>query len=447
MKVILLAAGRSQRMKPIEDKNFLKFLGKPLVQHQLEQLISVGLRDFVIVGGEHNLARLEELAQMLLDEGSVDSIEVVEQKDLNDGMAGAMMSIEPVVKSGPMFVVSANDVVESKAFEMLMEAKGDGDADGILIAKAMDEYFPGGYLNVKDGFIESIVEKPGAGNEPSNMVNIVLHYFAEAKDLFDALHQVESEKDDRYEVGLDSLFKAGKKFKALPYDGFWQAVKFPWHDLPLKEYFLKQIPKIFPARRIGGWEADIALTAVIKGDVILEEGVKVFDHATIIGPAYIGKNSIVATNAVVRGSMIGDNCVVGYATEVARSYWGDSVWTHSNYIGDSILGNNVSFGAGTVTGNLRFDEGNIPVNIKGEKMDSGRNKFGLITGNHVRSGVNTSFMPGVKIGTNVCIGAGIVIGEDIEDNKFVTGKFELKQYDNKVDVAAINREELKKKLS
>ncbi|HMR01072.1 MAG TPA: hypothetical protein PKA32_01665, partial [Candidatus Gracilibacteria bacterium] len=78
---------------------------------------------------------------------------------------------------------------------------------------------------------------------------------------------------------------------------------------------------------------------------------------------------------------------------------------------------------------------------------SGRNKFGLITGNHVRSGVNTSFMPGVKIGTNVCIGAGIVIGEDIEDNKFVTGKFELKQYDNKVDVAAINREELKKKLS
>ena len=51
MKVLLLAAGRSKRMKPIEDKNFLSFIGKPLIQHQLELIKSAGLNDVVIVGG------------------------------------------------------------------------------------------------------------------------------------------------------------------------------------------------------------------------------------------------------------------------------------------------------------------------------------------------------------------------------------------------------------
>jgi len=193
--------------------------------------------------------------------------------------------------------------------------------------------------------------------------------------------------------------------------------------------------------------AEIAKSAVIRGNVYLEDGVKVMDHATIVGPAYIGKNSVVAGNALVRGACIGANCVVGYATEVARSFLGDRVWTHSNYVGDSVIGNNVSFGAGTVTGNLRFDEGNISVNVRGAKFDSGRNKFGLITGDHVRSGINTSFMPGVKIGTNVCVGAGLIVGTDIENNKFVTGKTELIIGENLLDISAMNRDHMKNKLS
>ena len=45
MKTLLLAAGRSKRAKPIEDKNFLKFCGKYLIEHQLEALTKAGLTD------------------------------------------------------------------------------------------------------------------------------------------------------------------------------------------------------------------------------------------------------------------------------------------------------------------------------------------------------------------------------------------------------------------
>ena len=173
---------------------------------------------------------------------------------------------------------------------------------------------------------------------------------------------------------------------------------------------------------------------------MIEEGVKIMDNAVIVGPAYIGKNSVVATNALVRDSHIGENCVIGFGTEIARSHLGNNVWTHTNYIGDSVIGNNVSFGAGTVTGNLRLDEGNIQVNISGEKIDSGMNKFGLVTGDNVRVGINTSFMPGVKIGKNCMIGGGIIVANDVEDNKFVYGKMELVVKDNKIDVGKINRD-------
>ncbi len=193
-------------------------------------------------------------------------------------------------------------------------------------------------------------------------------------------------------------------------------------------------------------DAQIADTAVIKGDVIIKEGVRIFDHATINGPCYIGKNAVVANNSLVRDSMINEGCVIGYSTEIARSSIGKNVWTHANYIGDSIISDNCSFGSGTVTGNLRLDEKNISVNIKGEKISSETNKFGLITGENIRCGINTSFMPGVKIGSNCVIGAGLVIPYDIEENKFVKGNVKLEIRENKAKLEKDARNKMRGKI-
>jgi len=445
MKVVLLAAGRSKRLKPIEDKNFLQFLGKPLIQHQLEQLLSVGLSDVVVVGGSHNLPKLRELTKVLPKKLKVT---FVEQKDLDAGMAGAMIAAEKVVKAEPILVVSGNDMVEKKAFLDVMKAAKDLKVDGLLLGKKVLSYFPGGYLNVRsNGLIASIVEKPGAGKEPSKLVNLVVHYFKDGQKFIGIVKKAKSSRDDKYEVAISQMIDNGGKMKVVPYEGFWQPIKYPWHVIDLMNYFIGNIEKIFPKGRVGGKKAEVAKTATIRGqNVYLEDGVKIMDNAIVIGPAYIGKNTIIASNAMVRASHVGPNCVIGFGSEVARSYLGDTVWTHTNYIGDSVIGNNCSFGAGTVTGNLRLDEKNIPVNIQGEKVDSGTNKFGLITGDNVRCGINTSFMPGIKIGNNSFVGAGIVIAQDIEDNKFVYAKTELVIKDNVAQLDEKKREEMKKKM-
>lgn len=447
MKVVVLAAGRSKRLKPIEDKNFLQFLGKPLIQHQLEQLMKVGLKDFVVVGGVHNLAKLRQLAKTMRAK-----IQVVEQKNLDEGMAGGVLAAEKLVKQEPMLIVSANDVVENSAYELMLKAIKSESADkkhgdfSLLVGKKIDSYFPGGYLKVaNNGTMMGIVEKPKPGTEPSKLINLVIHYHHNSESLFKALHKAKSTKDDRYEVALDSLIQAGVHMKAVRYEGFWQAIKYPWHVLDVMNHFLKG--------RIGGAKAQVAKSATLRGsknggagEIYLEDGVKIMDNAVIIGPAYIGENTVIATNALVRGSHIGANCVIGFGTEVARSYLGDHVWTHTNYVGDSIIGNDVSFGSGTVTGNLRLDEGNISVTIGDEKVDSGRNKLGLITGDHVRAGINSSFMPGVKIGSNSVVGPGIAVSQDVPDNKYVYGKTELIMKDNKVQIDAKKRAAMKKTL-
>jgi len=74
------------------------------------------------------------------------------------------------------------------------------------------------------------------------------------------------------------------------------------------------------------------------------------------------------------------------------------------------------------------------------------NKFGLITGKNIRAGINTSFMPGIKIGSNSMIGAGIIVPYDIPENSFVKGKIELEIKPNKAKVSNESREEMMKKL-
>ncbi len=135
MKVIVLAAGRSKRLKPIEDKNFLEFLGKPLIQLQLEQMAAAGLKDFIVVGGAHNLNKLRALAKVMKP-----TFKVVEQKNLDEGMAGAVLSVERLVKNEPMLIVSANDVVDVEAYRLMMKAAQDKEFDSFLIGKKMKEY-------------------------------------------------------------------------------------------------------------------------------------------------------------------------------------------------------------------------------------------------------------------------------------------------------------------
>ncbi|MBN1258494.1 NTP transferase domain-containing protein [Candidatus Peregrinibacteria bacterium] len=435
MQVILLAAGQSTRLSPIADKNTLEFCGRPLIELQVAAVKAAKLRDIVVVANKFNMEKVKEALK------KYNNIIVVEQKKLEDGMAGGVLAGAEKVSHKNILVMSANDVFEPALFEKIIEASKK-TVDGVIPGKKPESYFPGGYLKLdKHDFITEVVEKPGAGKEPSKYVNLVCHVYNNFPAFAGYLKKAKSKKDDRYEMALSEYIKKGKaKMALLKYHGYWQPIKYPWDVLALMSFYMgKQQAKIDKS-------AKIAKSAHIKGDVYIGPNTQVFENAVIHGPAYIAEGCVIATNALVRESMLGKNCVIGFSTEVARSYLNHDVWTHSNYVGDSIIDHNVSFGSGTVLGNLRFDEGIVKMNIKKDRLESGTNKLGALIGSGTRIGINASTNPGVKIGKNCFIGGGMYIDKDIPDNKMVLLENKWKVMENKVNIEAANRQKFKKGL-
>jgi UDP-N-acetylglucosamine diphosphorylase / glucose-1-phosphate thymidylyltransferase / UDP-N-acetylgalactosamine diphosphorylase / glucosamine-1-phosphate N-acetyltransferase / galactosamine-1-phosphate N-acetyltransferase len=435
MQVILLAAGISSRLDPIQDKNLLEFCGKPLIEHQIAALKKAKLRDIVIVGNPENLENLKKVAKLY------NNVAVVQQEKDEDGMCGAVLAASKLIKHKNVFILSTNDMMEEGTFEKVVEASKEAQ-EGLIVAKKMLKYFPGGYLVVdKKGFMTDIVEKPAEGKQPSDLINIVLHVYNDFPALVSLLKKVAGKKDEKYEKALDQYIKkGGAKMSVFRYHGEWQPIKFPWHVLKMMDFFLSRMePKIDKS-------AKISKSATIRGDVFIGPRVQVFENAIIQGPAYISEGCIIGNNAMVRESMLGKNCVIGFATEVTRSYLNHDVWAHSTFIGDSVVDHNVSFGAGTVVGNLRFDEEDIHVNIKSIRHNSGTNKFGVVVGAGARFGINSCTNPGVKIGQDTFIGGNVLVDKDIPDNKMVILEQKLKIVTNTKKADIGDREENKKKL-
>jgi UDP-N-acetylglucosamine diphosphorylase / glucose-1-phosphate thymidylyltransferase / UDP-N-acetylgalactosamine diphosphorylase / glucosamine-1-phosphate N-acetyltransferase / galactosamine-1-phosphate N-acetyltransferase len=260
--------------------------------------------------------------------------------------------------------MGGNDWVDPSIYSELTAISLDWD--GAILAKCVKDYFPGGYLQVDaEGRIQNIIEKPAPDQTPSNLVNIVGHFFKKSADLKAALANAKSEKDDVYEVALDQLFQS-KKFRSVPYEGVWQAIKYPWHVLSMMEVFLEEAGGSFSPmdwdKKAWGWQhkkAHIDPSVVLEGPgIVIDSAARIMPFSKITGPVYIGKNTLVGDFSTIRHSMVGENSVMGSYTELVRSYCAPHVSTHRAYIGDSVVCSEVNFGAFSCTANLRLDKKN-----------------------------------------------------------------------------------------
>jgi len=409
VKALLLLAGKSTRFWPLAEKTLFPVAGKTILEHQLERLKRCGVHEVILVTGEHNT---EETRAMFPD------AEIIQQEDSGLGTRGGLLSALPACGTEKVLIVCGNDLVEDKAIIDVLAAANpstNSGRSGAILGKRMKTYFPGGYLNVENGVAQSIMEKPGAGNEPSDLVNIEVHAHNDASSLLRELESIDNDRDDGYEQALQTMFQQSN-YAVVEYEGAWRAIKFPWHMLDALPFLLESMePRIDPT-------AQIHPTAVIEGPVVIGPGAKVFPHATVKGPCYIGARTVVGNGALVRNSSIGDDCVIGYNTEVQASVLHSHVWTHSTYLGDSVVGRNVSFGAGCVTGNLRLDEGEIQSMHKGNTMGTGRTKFGAIIGNDCRVGIHVSINPGIKIGRHSLVAGHLMVDRDLDEGNYARFK-------------------------
>jgi NDP-sugar pyrophosphorylase family protein len=418
--LVILAGGSSSRLWPLREKSLIRFMDRPLLEHQLNTYVELGVKRVVVICNADNQADIEQVLTNFGKKGQFWETTVQHQPR---GMGDALLTLEPVLLANssepvPVYICQVHDIFQKSFHQEMFRSYQDNPQAALLASYEVDEYFPGGYLVIEGGAIKNIIEKPHPEKVPSNLVNIVAHIHPDLRRLLERVKtEYASDKpgDDHYERAMATLMPE-MTFEPVPYNGAWHPIKYPWHVLEAMHYFLSSLEPYVSL------EANIEKGVNISGPVHIEAGVRIFHGADIRGPVYIGKKCLIGQNAIVRDSMISEDTIVGAKSEVNRSYLGRGTRSHDAMILDTVVadsgenGQHTNLSARMVTANFRADGGPIKSTVKGERINTGRTKFGAVIGAGSFIGIGVETMPGIKIGENCFVGASTLVPEDVPDN-------------------------------
>jgi len=440
MQTVILAGGVGNRVYPLsltKPKPMFKILGKPLLHHVVDTLKEAKLKDFIIVTGH-----LSDQIKSYFGDGSQLGVDIqYTYQDKPLGMAHAIQTTKGLIEDD-FLVVNGDDIFDASLVEKEINTFKDGNADLLLSCKPTKETWNFGVIKVSnDGLVQAIVEKPPIGQEPSNL-GVIGAYILPPK-IFNYYEKVPL-NDMQHELAIQKFIDEGNAVKAVDYNGVFSSYKYPWDLFIINQHLMDKIL----TKPVIENDVNISEKSELEGNVWVSKGTRILGNATIRGPCYIAGNSLIGNSALIWNySSIGANSIVGFSTEIKNSLIGDNCWFHTNYIGDSIIGDNCSFGSGAVTANFRFDEQTVKVKIGNKKIDSSRDKLGVIMSDNCKVGVNATLSPGIKVGPNSIAGPGVCLRDDLEPNKIILIKKESYiTKENKLDLSSTKKEELHARL-
>lgn len=392
MKALILAAGEGKRMRPLTaniPKPLLPVAGKPFLQHIIETLEALEIKDIHLLIGWKDLKIKEYFGDGKKFNVSVTYLHQKERL----GTAHAVSMARSVMSSD--FLCLNGDIVVTKSYiQGLLDFYNTHKGDIMTLAK-VDTPERYGVVELEGERVKDIKEKPKTPK--SNLINAGIYIFT--PDVFAAIDNTQTSSRGEYEI-TDTLkiLMRSNDVHGHVLDEPWVEIGRPWDLLYANETLMKNIKE--------RTEGDMEGHAEVRGAVQIGKGTVIRNGSYIIGPVIIGENCLIGPNSVIRPStVIGNGCNIGNAVEVKNSVIMDfSNIPHQNYVGDSIIGQRCNLGAGTKVANLRLDERNIRVVLKGRRIDTGKRKLGVIMGDDVKTGINSSIDPGTIIGENTFIG-------------------------------------------
>lgn len=396
MQAVVLAAGQSSRFYPFSNgthKTMVYLLGKPILLHTLLGVKASGIKDVVLV------VRDDETVSGYFGDGRKVGLNIkyAIQREPS-GMGDALLKAAGYIK-GDFILLGGNHVNSEKLIKKLIKGKKNKSSGAVLV-KQRENTWDYGVVALKDNFLFSVVEKPKKGTEPSNLC-LASVYFLSDKFL-SALREINKHQYS-FEEALDNYAKR-EKIRVVITDEEILTLKYPWDLLAMKNFLLNGIKKHISKN------VEVSKSAEIVGEVIIENGAKVYEGARIKGPCFIGKNVVVGNNALLRGGVdVEEGAVIGAYMEVKNTLIMKDSTTHSGFIGDSIVGENCKIAAQFCTANVRIDRETIKVVVKNSRVDTGLVSVGGFLGDNVLVGIKSSTMPGVIIGPGTIIGPSTTV--------------------------------------
>jgi len=395
MKCVILAAGEGKRLRPLtstKPKSIIPIANKPILQHIIENLRCVNIKDIIIVIGYHS-----EKIENYFGSGEKYKVNIEYVKQYEQlGTGNALLYTKDFVNE--QFILLHGDIIFHKnILKDLVKAKKP-----TMIVKHVENCKDFGMVIIKNRKVIDIIEKAVTQNGYINTGIYLLN-----KKIFDVLEKTEISERGEYE-----LTTALKKSTL-----YCQSTKDYWYDIG-KHYELLNVNEILMQNLKQKIYGKINKNVTLKGSVEIKKDTQILVGTYIVGPVSIGENCVIGPNAYIRAcTTIGDNVHIGNACEIKNSIiMANTKIPHFNYVGDSIIGENCNFGAGSKIANLRFDKKEIYTYIDGKPMYTGRKKFGAVIGDNVQIGINAAINIGSVIGENSYIGYNSVVFGNVAPN-------------------------------
>jgi bifunctional UDP-N-acetylglucosamine pyrophosphorylase/glucosamine-1-phosphate N-acetyltransferase len=423
---VVLAAGKSTRMRSKRPKTLHPIAGRPLVSHILSALTDAGAQRIVIVVG-HGAAQVKDALG--------DSYEYVVQSE-QKGTGDAAKMAEPLLADWPgpvVFVPGDAPLITPEAIASLLEAHADNAAT--LLSIALSD--PTGYGRiVRDdmGDIVGVVEEKDATSEQRAILEVCCSIYAfQPSFLFPALESLTSD-NAQGEYYLTDIAGVARNRGAAVGALLWPDPKVGIgvnNRLELAEAANLLNQRILKQHMLAGVSIVDPITTFIDADVRIGADTTVHPFTILSGVTDIGEDCEIGPGARVSDSKIGDgvhikdshivaseigdgttigpfanirpgstvgrNVKIGDFVELKKSTLEDGVSAgHFAYLGDATIGAETNIGAGTIVCNY-----------------DGVMKHATRIGANAFIGSNSTLIAPVTIGDGAVVAAGSTVNEEV----------------------------------
>lgn len=424
---IVLAAGKGTRMKSQKPKVVHEVLYKPMINHVVDELKSMGIDETIVIVG-HEAAQVEAI---------VDDVTFVYQTEqLGTGHAVLQAKEALKGKEGITLVLCGDaPLIRRETLQGLIDFHMNNHNQATVMSADCDTSTHYGRVIKEDGQVKGIVEFKDLLDSQRDVTEMNTgEYCFDNQALFEALDEVTNEnaQNEYYLTDVISIMdKKGLKVDAYKIDDFnevggindrvalAEATQI-LRDRINKEHLLNGVTVVDPANTYIGRDVVIGEDTIIEPGCILK-GKTVIGNNCHIGPYCEFTNVTVKDNVEIKFSVISDsiiengvdigpyarlrtNCHIlenvhmGNFVEMKKAVFGKgSKAAHLTYIGDAEVGSDVNIGCGTIT--VNYD---------------GKNKSLTKIEDNAFIGCNSNLVAPVTIKENAFIAAGSTITDDVE---------------------------------
>ena len=427
LNVILLAAGRGERMGTALPKVLHPVAGQPMIARLLKTVSGVHPKQIRVVLGD-KASIVSTIA------GQFKAL-CFKQSQSYWGTGQAVLSAKPEELKGDILIVNGDHpLIQSADLSQFIRAYHKSSADFVVASFKNHPSKEFGKLIFEGEQLVDIVEsyEVEKTKSKSEFANAGL-YLVKAELVQEYLSQVKKNIKEEYNLTDLVSILSKNNFKV-------RAVEVPWHvaygvnsqrELSLAnsiafesnchrhfergviildikntyiedEVFIGQGSVLYPGVFLRGRTKIGRFCAIESQSFLFDAFIK--DYVNIKAGSYIeasvvGERSVIGPYAHLRPETeIGASCRIGNFVETKKIKMGDhSKASHLSYLGDAEIGSGVNIGCSTVTCNYGVDRKKNKTSIKDKAF----------------IGSGTQLVAPVEVGESAIIGAGSVITQDV----------------------------------